>query len=186
MLSAFRSRQYIGLLTGTSADDILLLSMLIRSVQFRSLVAIVLMVAIPFCCCNFRSLFTGDLECRTAFASEAGLLRASPSPAEDHRPPTQGCCHGKSVTTNGTADSEPTNEPSDQPRDCSCDKTGGKMLSVEKPAVELPAQVLVAVFEWAEWPELRLVDPVIGRVLLSHAVHRPLNSLVRMHCALIV
>lgn len=160
--------------------------MFLRSAHFRGFVAIVLMVAIPFCCCNFRSLFTGDLECRTASVLEAGLLRGSPSPAEDHRPPAHGCCHGKSVTTNGTTDSEPTNEPSDQPRDCSCDKSGGKMLSVEKPSLETPAQVVVAVLEWAQWSELSPLNPVGGRETLRRTVHRPLTSLVRMHCALVV
>lgn len=173
-------------LTQVNAASILPPSMLLRSAQFRSFVAILLMVAIPFCCCNFRSLFAGDLECLTASVSEARLLRASLSPAEDRRPPANGCCHGKSVTESGTSEPEPQGDSSDQPRDCSCDKSGGKMLSVEKSALELSAQVVVAALEWAQWPELRPLDPVSGRGHLPPAAHRPLTSLVRMHCALIV
>ncbi|MDX2147953.1 MAG: hypothetical protein SFZ23_10555 [Planctomycetota bacterium] len=160
--------------------------MIFRSAQFRSFVAILLMVAIPFCCCNFRSLLAGNLACQSTSFAEDGVARASPNPTKAHGPSTRGCCHGKSVSNGGSFDSEPTSDTSDQPRECSCDKSGGKMLSVEKPGLELPAQVLVAVLEWAQRPELRLVDPVIGRGQLPHAVHRPLTSLVRMHCALIV
>ncbi|MBL8964210.1 MAG: hypothetical protein JNK70_09080 [Phycisphaerae bacterium] len=157
----------------------------IRSDQFRSFIAILLAVVIPFCCCNLRSLLAGNMACPAAGSfPKDGLADASQSPASDHRPTVHGCCHGKSATDGGNSDSEPTNNPSDQPRDCLCDKSGGKMLSVEKPALELPALVAVAVLEWARWPELRPLDPVCGREQRSHAVHRPLTSLVRMHCAL--
>jgi len=168
-------------LTSTCAMGILPQSMILRSAQFRSLTAVLLTVAIPFCCCNFRSLLAGNLACESAFFAKVGVARASLNPTKAH-----GCCHGKSVSDGVTSDFEPTSDTSDQPRDCSCDKSGGKVLSVEKPGLELPAQVLVAVLEWVQWPELRLFDPVIGRGQLPHAVHRPLTSLVRMHCALIV
>lgn len=173
-------------LTNTWAMGILPPSMILRSTQFRSLIAVLLTVAIPFCCCNFRSLLTGNLACESVSFAEDGVARASPNPTKAHVPSPYGCCHGKPVSNGGTSDSEPTNDTSDQPRDCSCDKSGGKVLSVEKPGPELPAQVLVAVLEWARRPELRLVDPVIRRGRLPRAVHRPLTSLVRMHCALIV
>ncbi|HEX2837381.1 MAG TPA: hypothetical protein VHN77_04550 [Phycisphaerales bacterium] len=160
--------------------------MLLRSAQFRSFIAILLVVAIPLCCCNFRSLFAGNLACEGTSISEDGLVRAYMIPETDHGPSAHGCCHGKSLTKSGASDSEPTNNPSDQPRNCSCDKSGGKMLSVEKTGLELPAQVAVAALEWAQWPELRPLVPVREREQLPHAVLRPLTSLVRMHCALVV
>lgn len=173
-------------MTITSAGTILPLSMLLRSDQFRSLVIILVIVAIPFCCCNFRSLLGGNSACHNPLFSEESLVSASPSQAKDHAPPAVGCCRGKSLAESGISNWEPTNDPSDQPRDCSCDKGGGKMLSVEKPALELPAQVAVVALEWAQWPELRTLSPVSGRGHLSPAVHRPLTSLVRLHCALMV
>lgn len=161
--------------------------MLLRSAQFRSFIAILLAVAIPFCCCNFRSLLAGNIACSAAVSfSEDGFVHAHAGPAKDHGSTIRGCCHGKSVTESGTSDTEPQSDPSDQPRNCSCDKSGGKMLSVEKPGLELPAQVVVGALEWAQRPELRPLDAVSGREPLRRAVHRPLTSLVRMHCALTV
>lgn len=157
-----------------------------RSAQFRSFIAILLVAAIPFCCCDFRMLLSGNLSCQAVSLPGGGVSSTHIGPAKSYGYATHGCCHGKSVTKSGTSDSEPTNDPSDRPRECSCDKSGGKMLSVGKPAPELPAQVAVAALEWAQWPELRLLDPVRGREHLPPAVHRPLTSLVRMHCALIV
>ena len=173
-------------MTYASWARILPRSMLTCSVQSRNFIAILLMAAIPFCCCDFRTLLGGNLSCKATSLLDGGVTSAHLGPAKSHGPSTQGCCHGKSATETGTSDPDPKNDPSDQPRDCSCDKSGGKMLSVEKPALEHPAQVVVAVLEWAQWPELPPLNPVSGREPLRRAVHRPLTSLVRMHCALIV
>ncbi len=175
-----------GQLTHPPARRILPQSMSAYRAQFRSFIVILLVVAIPLCCCNFRMLLAGEMGCHAAFFLEDGLVRASPSPAKDHGSRAQGCCHGKSATKSGASDPGPENDPSDQPRDCSCDKSGGKMLSVEKSALELPAQVVAVAFEWAPRPELRPLDPVRGHEQFPPAVYRPLTSLVRMHCALIV
>jgi len=157
-----------------------------RGAHSRSFIVILLVMTIPLCCCSFRTLMGGEIACHAAFFLEDELVRASSSPARGHDAHAHGCCHGKSATKRGASESGPQNDPSDRQRDCSCDKGGGKMLSVEKSVLELPAQVVVAALEWAPRPELRHPDPVRGREQFPPAVHRPLTSLVRMHCALIV
>jgi hypothetical protein len=58
------------------------------------------------------------------------------------------------------------------------------MLSVDKPIIHVPAQVVVAILDWCTWPELVALNLAGGRDPLHLAVQRPLTSLVRMHCAL--
>lgn len=173
-------------LTDPNARCILPRSMIRRLAHYRNIVAILWVVAIPFCCCNLRTLLAGDMARRAASYSDDGPVLAMTSPTEDQGPRARSCCQDNSATKSGASHSGPQNDPSDQQRDCSCDKSGGKMLSVEKSALELPAQVVVAALEWAPRPELRHPDPVRGHVEFPPADHRSLTSLVRMHCALIV
>ena len=174
------------LLTYASWARILPRSMLSRSVQFRNFIAILLVVAIPFCCCDFRSLLGGSLSCQADSLLKHRLAGDRLSSAVEHGRETHACCHGKSLNHEGTPGPKPGNGPADEPQDCSCDKSGGKMLSVEKPSIHAPAQVVVAILDWCTRPELGAPNLASGREPLHLAVQRPLTSLVRMHCALIV
>lgn len=173
-------------LTRSWASCILPRSMHARSVQSQNFIVILLVVAIPFCCCNFRSLLGGSLSCQADSLLNDRHAGDRLSPAVEHGRDTHACCHGKSLNHEGTPEPKPGNGPNDEPQDCSCDKSGGKMLSVEKPSIHAPAQVVVAILDWCTRPELGALNLASGRDPLHLAVQRPLTSLVRMHCALIV
>lgn len=160
--------------------------MLTRSVQSRNVIALLLVVAIPFCCCNFRSLLGGNLSCQTESLLNHRHAGDRLSSAVEHGRETHACCHGKSLSQEGTPGPTPGNGPTEEPQDCSCDKSGGKMLSVEKPSIDPPIRVVVAILDWCRRPELGAPNLASGRDPLHLAFQRPLTSLVRMHCALIV
>lgn len=159
--------------------------MLARRSQVRAFVALLLACVVPFCCCNLRMLI-GGLSCQagTLPQDKPGVARLIGT--ADHAPATGGCCHGRPASEGANSDSNSENTPTDDPQDCSCGNDGGRLLAVEKSTVEAPVQVVVAVLEWSHRPEPRPHDVAGGRGRFDEAVPRPLTSLVRMHCALIV
>jgi hypothetical protein len=152
--------------------------MLSLSSPIRVAVTILLVVAIPFCCCNFRSLLGGCRACGSA----------QPSQELPVAKVTQHHCH--SSHENGDelqSDSEsPAPSTPEEKHDCKCGKDDGKMLTVEKTTVEFPAPVMVAVLNWS------LVSDLLPDGHLRVSLHdfsasaRPPTSLLRIHCALIV
>ncbi len=160
-------------------------SMLVRSSQVRTLIALLLACAVPFCCCNLRMLIAG-LSCQAGALPQYKPGGARLLATADHMEATLACCHGRSASNVTHSDSNSEDTPTDDPQDCSCGNAGGKMLAVEKSNVEVPVQVIVAVIDWSHRPQPRPHDLTGGRWRVPEAVPRPLTSLVRMHCALIV
>lgn len=163
--------------------DILPRSMLTISRQFRSLIALLLAVVVPFCCCNFYSWLKVCAPCEPAtLVAGVGQL---PSRAHDHR----SCHHSdEPASAVGSAAQQDPDLPADDsdPQDCTCGKHQAKMLSGVKPTLELPASVLVAILHWAtvEWPDAEQPGQFMNGAVSACA--RPPTSLLRMHCALIV
>ena len=168
--------------------DILSRSMLHRSSPFRLLVTLLLVVAVPFCCCDFRSLLGGCASCgaeRPATAHDEMVAHArADGSAHEH-----GACHQHATGhTRENADNHTPLPcgPGNDKHNCNCGKNDGKMLTVQKPTVELPASVVVAVLDWTMAADL--VPLAVSRMPIRDisAVARPPTSLLRMHCALIV
>lgn len=153
-----------------------------RNGHFRTCLSLLLAVVVPFCCCNFHSLLTACEACVPAGAGHHGHAAASNGHAHND--------HEHSDGSGGRSDSETRHhhgEPSDgDHQDCTCGKHEAKMLSGEKPTVELPTVVLVAILNWvamlssAAEPSRPFTN---GEVWASA---RPATSLLRLHCALIV
>jgi hypothetical protein len=164
--------------------------MLARSVQFRSVIAMVLVVVMPFCCCNISMLLGEGPTCRSESFVNDQPDGVHLSRAVDHRRASRTCCQSTSASeresSSSNSESNPTHDPTHKPHDCSCDKANGKLLVVEKPSIEVPAQIVVAVLDWCWRTELQPLAVVSERESLHQAVQRPMTSLVRMHCALIV
>lgn len=157
--------------------------MLTRSSHFRTFVALLLAVVVPFCCCNFHSWVSACASCVPARSVEEGGHVAANE--HDHH----GCRHSGALSTNSGGDHrEGPVSPDDgsDPHDCNCGKNQAKMVSVEKPTIDLVTTVVVAILDWSTsaWAA---VEPshtfVRGEVW---ACARPPTSLLRMHCALIV
>lgn len=156
--------------------------MLTRCSHFRTFVALLLVVVVPFCCCNFHSLLTACEACVPACAGhESRTAAANGHDDNDHEH-----LHASGARP-GSETRHHHGEPSDgDTQDCTCGKHEAKMLSGEKPTIELPTTVLVAILNWttvawaAPEPSLTFVS---GEVW---ACARPPTSLLRMHCALTV
>ncbi|KAA0216293.1 MAG: hypothetical protein DYG94_05320 [Leptolyngbya sp. PLA3] len=159
--------------------------MLAHSPQVRNLIAVFVAVMVPFCCCNLRGLLGAGPSCEGRSASTASSVTSGSAAPLDHREATHSCCQATSSGDDEHAGSAPKRGPADE-RGCTCDKSGGKMLSGEQIGLEIPPQVAIAVIEWLPFAELRPIETCGVREPASQAVERPQTSLVRMHCALIV
>ncbi|MBK9126252.1 MAG: hypothetical protein RL580_913 [Pseudomonadota bacterium] len=157
--------------------------MLTRSGHFRTFVALLLAVMVPFCCCNFHSWVSACASCVPASPVDGDRQLAAKE--HDHK----GCHHSGSKGSDSGGDHHQgpvsPEDDSDQ-HDCTCGKNQVKMMAGEKPTIELPTTVLVAILNWttvawaAPEPSITFVS---GEVW---ACARPPTSLLRMHCALIV
>lgn len=154
--------------------------MLNRTSPFRFVLTLLLALAVPFCCCDLRSLLSG---CASCDGSTGGDTRAI---ATDDGLSTHSHCHGHSPKGDEQDGSTPAEAPEKDQHDCSCGKNTGKMLTVAKTTLELPAPVVVAILDWFVMSDLRPLDPFKGREPEQRAVKRLQTSLLRMHCALIV
>lgn len=159
--------------------------MLQRGSPFRLLVTLLLVVAVPFCCCNFRSLLSTCSSCQAMPAAEEvdASHGHSHDADSDHAVPHQ---HARDQTQHGDGESPAPCGPGDNKHQCNCEKNDGKMLTVQKSTVELPMPVVVAILDWSM--AVDMLPPFSTRVLYrgNLAVARPLTSLLRQHCALIV
>ncbi|MFA6043891.1 MAG: hypothetical protein WC718_02805 [Phycisphaerales bacterium] len=161
--------------------------MLQRGSPFRLLVTLLLVVAVPFCCCNFRSLLSTCSSCQAAPAAEEEEVEASHGYSyhadSDHAAPHQ---HATGHKQHEEGQSSIPCGPGDEKHHCNCEKNDGKMLTVQNSTVELPMPVVVAILDWSI--AVDMLPPAATRVLYrgNVAVARPLTSLLRQHCALIV
>lgn len=157
--------------------------MLTRSNHFRTFVALLLAVVVPFCCCNFHSWLSVCASCVPTPSVDTHAQVAAKE--HDHN----GCHHSGVQTTPSSGDhhKDPTSpDDGSDPHDCTCGKNQAKMMAGEKPTIELPTTVLVAILNWTAvaWASSEPSHTfVTGEVW---ACARPPTSLLRMHCALIV
>jgi len=159
--------------------------MLHRGSPFRLLVTLLLVVAVPFCCCNFHSWFSACASCEAPAASgEAATVAHVHADSSSHHHAAHHE-HTTGTVADTHTDTAPC-APGDQKHDCDCGKNSGMMLSVQKSTVELPAPVVVAVLDWALTSDLLPPVQFQAHEQQLRAVERPPTSLLRMHCALIV
>lgn len=159
--------------------------MLNRNGPFRFVLTLLLALAVPFCCCDFRSLLGGCGSCESAGPADSPAVAPSHADSDDGHG-ARCHCHGRSPQRKDH--DRPTREqaPRNDRHGCLCGKTTGKMLSVEKAAFGIPTPVLVAILEC---PTTRCLEPgALVRIQYAAArgPMRPTTSLLRMHCALIV
>lgn len=157
--------------------------MLNRNSPFRCMLTLLLALAVPFCCCDFRSLLTGCVSCDAAPPETVKTVAVSEG-GHDHA--SHSHCHGHSPKGDDHDGSTPGKAPDQDKHDCSCGKNTGKMLTVEKTTLELPTPVVVATLDWSAITDLRPLDPFKGWEVEKRVVERPQTTLLRMHCALIV
>jgi hypothetical protein len=159
--------------------------MLHRGSPFRLLVTLLLVVAVPFCCCNFHSMLTTCSSCQAApVAKEVEASHGRSHDADhDHAVPHQ---HATGHTQGGSGESPAPCGPGDEKHKCNCEKNDGKMLTVQKSTVELPTPVIVAVLDWSMAVDLLPSAAIRVQYRGNLAIARPPTSLLRQHCALIV
>ncbi len=156
-----------------------------RSSPIRLLGTLLLVVAVPFCCCNFHSMLTTCSSCQAApVAKEVEASHGRSHDADhDHAVPHQ---HATGHTQGGSGESPAPCGPGDEKHKCNCEKNDGKMLTVQKSTVELPTPVIVAVLDWSMAVDLLPSAAIRVQYRGNLAIARPPTSLLRQHCALIV
>ncbi|HMN39758.1 MAG TPA: hypothetical protein PKE29_02865 [Phycisphaerales bacterium] len=146
---------------------------------------LLLVVAVPFCCCNFRSLLSTCSSCQAAPVADEPEASHDRSHDSDHdlAAPHQ---HATGHKQHEDGQSSVPCGPGDEKHHCNCEKNDGKMLTVQKSTVELPMPVVVAILDWSMAADM--LPPAAIRVQYrgSLAIARPPTSLLRQHCALIV
>lgn len=155
--------------------------MLSRDGHFRTCLCLLLAVVVPFCCCNLHSLLTACEACAPACADRHGHTAAATGPTHHD----QGHGDGRGGDSDSKTRHHETPSQGD-PQNCTCGKHDAKMLSGEKPTIDLPTAVPVAIHNWIVMP-LSAAEPL--RAFTNGEVWafaRPPTSLLRMHCALIV
>jgi hypothetical protein len=156
--------------------------MLSRNGHFRTCLSLLLAVVVPFCCCNFHSLLTACEACVPACAGHESRTEA----ANGHDDNDHEHLHASGARP-GSETRHHHGEPSDgDTQDCTCGKHEAKMLSGEKPTIELPTAGLVAILNWVAVPSsvAEQSRPFSNGEVWASA--RPPTSLLRLHCALIV
>ena len=160
-------------------------SMLHRSSTFRLFVTLLLAVAVPLCCCNFRMWLTACEPC-----DAANSLASSEPIAHEH---AGGNCHDHNSDRHAVTASKEGIEPSSSPcvpgheddHDCACGKHN-TLLTVAKSNLDLPTPLLVAILSFPAFADTLALPrfQAIDRGLWVSA--RPPTTLLRLHCALIV
>lgn len=158
-----------------------------RGSPFRLLVTVLLAVAVPFCCCDFQALISGCASCEAParqMDAEA-VAHVHDDGAAHHHAAHHEHAANHGTDTNGDHGTTPCG-PGDEEHDCNCGKTEGKMLTVQKSTLELPAPVVVAVLDWAQPADQVSLALFWGHDRDLRVVQRPQTTLLRLHCALIV
>ncbi|MBN8646022.1 MAG: hypothetical protein J0L61_12370 [Planctomycetes bacterium] len=161
--------------------------MLDRGSPFRLLVTVLLAVAVPFCCCNFHSWFSGCIPCQAPPSDRQGETLAhvhADGSSHDHSSHHE---HQDGPASNNGDDHAPKPcSPGNDKHDCDCGKNSGMMLTVDKSTVELPAPVVIAVLDWTLSVDVLPTALFRGLDREQRVVERPQTSLLSLHCALIV
>ena len=155
--------------------------MLVRSRPFRTLLAVVLAVAVPFCCCKFNAAATA---CASCVAAPSGERDCTGNVRDDH-----GCrrADARTADSDGQGPQGPASpDDGSDGHGCTCGNDEAKLVAREKPTIEVPTAVLVAILDWAAvaWAAPEPSHTFVSGGLRAGA--RPLTSLLSMHCALMV
>lgn len=153
--------------------------MLDRGSPFRALVSLLLVVAIPFCCCSFKSWLGGQAGCHGVGISDAS---GESLPACHRCDTTAKTPNSDGADTQPRAPGEPTREPEGS---CACGKHYTSQSGVEKPGAEVSPPILVAVLPETV-PQLARAAFATRGLRFGHVPPRPQTALLRLHCALIV
>ena len=163
--------------------------MMHRSCPIRLALTILVITAVPFCCCSFHAWLSACGACTTH--SNAGVGEHIAHDPEAHRESH----HHDSNHHEADGDScsgHHENAPSpccpDDPGNdgCKCGKHDLKMVSVERPTVEFSVPALIAILPWAHASNF---EPPVTHFTARRCVWaeaRPPTSLLRLHCALVV
>ncbi|MFO0832507.1 MAG: hypothetical protein U0637_11800 [Phycisphaerales bacterium] len=159
--------------------------MLHRGSTFRLLITLLLAVAVPMCCCNFRMWLTSCAPC------DAATAHTSIVPVAHGHAGGDGHDHDfdHHATTASNEGVEPSSSPCgpghDDDHDCTCGKQD-TLLTVAKSNLDLPAPVLVAILSFPGFADASALPlfRAMERGLWVSA--RPPTTLLRLHCALIV
>lgn len=160
--------------------------MLQRGGTFRLFVTLLLAVAVPLCCCNFRSLLIACVPCEPATQRDAA------QPVADHQSDGTVHDHDSGHDSGPTTAHNEGGEPGQSPcgpghddDDCTCG-TQSTLLTIAKQTMEFPTPVLVAILSFPTIAESWESCPfsAMNRGLWTAA--RPPTSLLRLHCALVV
>jgi hypothetical protein len=149
-----------------------------RASPAQILVTIALMVSMPLCCCNLRSIarFCTPVDASQTTDHNQG---GADGPKQDRA----NCCHGGDNSTTPTG-AVPNGPSRDGRVPCPCGKSLTTMGIVGDGAVEIPMLSLVAiqavptVLTWTSEPS--------KAVRMSTAGPPPPTSLLRLHCSLTV
>ena len=168
------------------AKDTLPRGMPNRASPFRFVLTLLLASAVPFCCCDFRSLLSGCISCEPATPWNTRSVVADSDSGAGPDGAADSHCHGQAPKGGERSRSTPGEAPEERQHDCSCDKNSGRMLTVEKSTLELPLPAIDALLAWSGVSDPRPLDPFRGHGVEQRVLVRPQSTLLRMHCALIV
>ena len=144
----------------------------------RRLITILLMVSMPLCCCNFRSLG----RCCGPVGAPASSSHVHEHGAVDEHAD----CHGGHEVTNAPSGTDPCGPGHDDGDQCACGKSLTKMGLVGKPVVEIPALAFVAILPLPTMPLADSVPTHVASFWAARLLVPPATTLLRLHCALTV
>lgn len=150
------------------------------------MVTLLLAAAVPFCCCDFRSILSGCASCGGQEQTESDAAVNTETDGSEH-------CHGMGHEhaagrgSHGNTDHCPApGSPKNDKHDCNCGKSDGKMLSVQKFTIDFSVPVVIAVLDWKLAADVLPASAFRIQDRYSSGVQRPPTSLLRQHCALTV
>jgi len=151
-----------------------------RLPPIRSLVALLLAAWMPFCCCSLRFFASACTSCGPVEHSDSSV-------AAGH--------HGSRESTSGhgcgghheddASPSEPITPGHHDDDPCTCGKDKLATIGATPVAIDFPTPVLIYVLP--DWESIAaLSGGAIGLDRASFAPRIPANTLLRLHCALII
>ena len=144
---------------------------------FRTMIAALLLVAVPFCCCEGQ-VVPRALDGLSGIQSvlKSGDHESAEQHAHDHSPSHGGCTPG--------SDGQSTPCDDDGPCDCAQHEQA-KQLPESPTMPDLSGGALVHVLPSFD-PGYWLPDAPVRTFFSVAAIPRPSTSLLRLHCALII
>ncbi|MCC6678448.1 MAG: hypothetical protein IT436_15040 [Phycisphaerales bacterium] len=149
---------------------------------FRLTVTLLLVAALPICCCNFRLVYGAGDGCHS------GSTAAAVSVAETSAGADEPCCGSAAdltvdQTLMGSDDGDPGKVPVSPDGRCSCDKNKLAAGSIETPSIPslafiAPVAEIPAIWDAREHPA--------ALASVNAGILRPATALLRMHCALTI